>query len=176
MRCMTHSPKRPDCEICSRTTAQNAPCRRQRKPHPPAAPTDEDTAHGAFVPKMFGEALTADHVVLAKDDAADKHGDKYALVALDRYTGIFTAYPAMHKDAATTKASFQQFIAANDAVKHIYIDNSGELPKACRQLGWGHATSTPHRPQTNGMIERIVKIVILGTRAVLHLSGLGHEW
>eukprot|EP00959_Pyramimonas_sp_CCMP1952_P256923 5367820-Pyramimonas_sp.AAC.1 len=67
--------------------AQNAPCRRQRTPHPPAAPTDEDTAYEAFEPKKFGEALTADHIVLAKDDAADKHGDKYALIVLDRYTG-----------------------------------------------------------------------------------------
>eukprot|EP00959_Pyramimonas_sp_CCMP1952_P062217 1300624-Pyramimonas_sp.AAC.1 len=86
------------------------------------------------------------------------------------------AYPAVHKDAATTKASFQQFIAANDEVKHIYADNSGELLKARRQLGWRHGASTPHRPQTNGLIERIVKIVILGARAVSHMSGLGHEW
>eukprot|EP00959_Pyramimonas_sp_CCMP1952_P434130 9091005-Pyramimonas_sp.AAC.1 len=80
------------------------------------------------------------------------------------------AYPASHKDAATTEASFQQFIAANDEVKHIYTDNSGELQKACRQLGWRHDTSTPYRPQTNGLIERAVKIVILGARAVLHMS------
>eukprot|EP00959_Pyramimonas_sp_CCMP1952_P346528 7257931-Pyramimonas_sp.AAC.1 len=72
------------------------------------------------------------------------------------------AYPALHKDAATTKASFQQFTAANDE-------------KACRQLDWRRDTSTPHRLQTNGLIERIVKLVILGTRAVLHMSGLGHE-
>eukprot|EP00959_Pyramimonas_sp_CCMP1952_P140158 2933114-Pyramimonas_sp.AAC.1 len=83
-------------------------------PHPPAAPTDEDTAYEAFVPKKLGEALTADHIVLAKDDAADKHGDKCALVVLDRYTGIIAAYPSVNQDAATTKASFQQFIAAND--------------------------------------------------------------
>eukprot|EP00959_Pyramimonas_sp_CCMP1952_P266370 5568888-Pyramimonas_sp.AAC.1 len=69
--------------------APNAPCRGQHKPHPPTDPTDEDTAYEAFVPKKFGEALTADHVVLANDDAADKHGDKYALVVLDRCTGIF---------------------------------------------------------------------------------------
>eukprot|EP00959_Pyramimonas_sp_CCMP1952_P179069 3743477-Pyramimonas_sp.AAC.1 len=62
MHYMTHSPKHPDCEICSRTMAQNAPCRRQHKPHPPADPTDEDTAYEAFAPKKFGEALTADHI------------------------------------------------------------------------------------------------------------------
>eukprot|EP00959_Pyramimonas_sp_CCMP1952_P239473 5004863-Pyramimonas_sp.AAC.1 len=71
------------------------------------------------------------------------------------------AYPAFHTDAATTKASFQQFIAANDEAKHVYTDNSGELQKARRQLGWIHDTSAPHRPQANGFIERIVKIVIL---------------
>eukprot|EP00959_Pyramimonas_sp_CCMP1952_P430098 9008027-Pyramimonas_sp.AAC.1 len=98
--------------------AQNAPCRRQHKPHPPAAPADEDAAYEAVVPEKFREALTADHVVLAKDDAADKHGDKYALVVLDRYTGISMAHPALHKDAATTKASLQQFLAANDEAKH----------------------------------------------------------
>eukprot|EP00959_Pyramimonas_sp_CCMP1952_P136449 2855573-Pyramimonas_sp.AAC.1 len=94
--------------------AQNAPCRRQRRPHPPADPADEDTAYEAFVSKKFGEALTADHIVLAKDEAADKRGDKYALIVLDRCASIFMAYPALHKDAATAKASFQQFIAAND--------------------------------------------------------------
>ena len=36
---MTHSPKHPDCEVCSRTMLQNTPCRRQHKPHPPAEPT-----------------------------------------------------------------------------------------------------------------------------------------
>eukprot|EP00959_Pyramimonas_sp_CCMP1952_P241885 5055993-Pyramimonas_sp.AAC.1 len=102
------------------------------------------------------------------DDAAVKHGDKYALVVLDRCAGIFMAYPALHKAAATTKASFQQFIAANDVAKHMYTDNSGELQKARRQLGWRHDTGTPHRPQTNGLIERAVKIVLLGARAVLH--------
>eukprot|EP00959_Pyramimonas_sp_CCMP1952_P232626 4861573-Pyramimonas_sp.AAC.1 len=67
----------------------------------------------------------------------------------------------MHKDAATAKASFQQSIAANDEVKQICTYNSGELVKARRQLGRRHDTSTPHRPQTNGLIERIVKIVTL---------------
>eukprot|EP00959_Pyramimonas_sp_CCMP1952_P343219 7189591-Pyramimonas_sp.AAC.1 len=86
------------------------------------------------------------------------------------------AHPALHKDAATTRASFQQFIAANDEAKHIYTDNSGELQKACRQLGWRRDASTPHRPQINGLTERVVKIAILGTRAALHMSGLGREW
>ena len=176
MHYMTHTPKHPDCEVCKRTMIQNTPCRRQHKNNIPSAPTEDDVAYEAFVPARFGDSLTADHIVLAKDEAADKHGDKYALVVFDKFTGILMAYPAVRKDAATPKASFQSFVAPNDEIKHIYTDNSGELQKACRELGWRHDTSTPHRPQTNGLAERMGKVVIKGTQSVLHNSGLGHEW
>ena len=129
---------------------QNTPCRRRHKPNPPPAPTDEDTQYEAFVPKRFAEALTADHVVLAADDAADRHGDKYALVVLDKYTGIIMAFPAKHKDAEHAEAVFRQFLAANDEVNHIYTDSSGELLKACRKLGWRHDTSTTPDQRARG--------------------------
>ena len=154
---------------------QNTPCRRKHRPNAPPALTDDATQYEAFVPKRFPAALTADHIVLAADEAADRDGDKYALVVLDKYTGIIMAYPAKHKDAEHTEASFRQFLAAIDEVKHIYTDNSGELLEACRKLGWRHDTSTPHRPQTHGLAERAVKSVMQGTRAVFHNSGLGHE-
>ena len=86
------------------------------------------------------------------------------------------AYPANRKDAATTEASFLQFVAPNGEVKHIYADNSGELIKACRTLGWRHNINAPCGPQTDCLAERAVQAVIRGTRAVLHNSGLGHAW
>ena len=55
---------------------QNTPCRRQHK-SASAEPTVDDTTYNAFQPKAFGEALTADHIVLARDEAADKYGNKY---------------------------------------------------------------------------------------------------
>ena len=60
---------------------QNTPCRRRHGKHAPSEPTEDDTAYEAFVPKRFADALTADHIILAKDDAASRHGDKYALIA-----------------------------------------------------------------------------------------------
>ena len=95
---------------------RNAPRKRKHKPNPTSKPTDEDLKHEAFVPKRFGEALTADRVANGKDEAADKHVDKCALVVLDKYAGTIAAYPAIHNDAETTQASFLQFVAPNDDV------------------------------------------------------------
>eukprot|EP00959_Pyramimonas_sp_CCMP1952_P019563 413101-Pyramimonas_sp.AAC.1 len=64
------------------------------------------------------------------------------------------ACPAKRNDAETSEASFLGNLAPNDEVKRIYAGNFGELQKACRQRGWRHDTSTPRRPQTNGMAER----------------------
>ena len=60
--------------------------------------------------------------------------------------------------------------------KVIYTDNSLEFGKACEDLSWNHCTSTPHRSETNGIVERAVHRVKEGTSAVLLQSGLGDEW
>ncbi len=38
--------------------------------------------------------------------------------------------------------------------QHVYTDNSEEFEKALNDLGLSHVTSTPHRPETNGIAER----------------------
>ena len=51
-----------------------------------------------------------------------------------------------------------------------------EFGKACEDLSWNHCTSTPHRPETNGIAERAVRRVKEGTSAVLLQSGLNESW
>ena len=41
---------------------------------------------------------------------------------------------------------------------------------------WNHCTSTPHRSETNGIAERVVRRVKEGTSAVLLQSGLDEKW
>ena len=42
----------------------------------------------------------------------------------------------------------------------------------CGELSWNHCTSTPHRSETNGIVEGEVRRVKEGTSAVLLQSGL----
>ena len=60
--------------------------------------------------------------------------------------------------------------------KVIYTDNSLDFGKSCEELSWNHCTSTPHRSETNEIVERAVRRVKEGTHAVLLQSGLDKEW
>ena len=51
-----------------------------------------------------------------------------------------------------------------------------EFCKACEDLSRNHFTSTPHRPETNGIAERGVCRVKGGTPVVLLQSGLDESW
>ena len=60
--------------------------------------------------------------------------------------------------------------------REIYFENAPEFLKACNELGYPHDTSTPHRPQSNGVGERCVRKVKEGTKCVLAQSGLHPLW
>lgn len=71
--------------------------------------------------------------------------------------------------------SFQQFVGPKDEVRRLYSGGAHELAPAAHDLRWRHDVSTPHRPQSNGVAERVVGRVLEGTGAVLMKSGLPHE-
>ena len=69
-----------------------------------------------------------------------------------------------------------KFLEPTRKPKVIYTDNSMEFGKSCEELSWNHCTSTPQRPETNGIAERAVRRVKEGTSAVLLQSGLDEKW
>ena len=158
----THFPKDRNCEICQRTKITRAPCRRRI---------------GRVVLRVenFGELITADHKVLS-ESCESRNNHRYAIVVQELATQWIQSYPCRTKTSQETQRSLQKFLEPNRKPKVIYTDNSLEFGKACEDLSWNHCTSTPHRPETNGIAERAVRRVKEGTSAVLLHSGLNESW
>ena len=160
----THFPEDRNCEICKRTKITRAPCRRR---------------NGEAVPRAanFGDLITADHKVLS-DNCESRNNHRYAVVVQDLATQWIQAYPCKKKKKTSqeTQRSLQKFLEPERKPKVTYTDNSLEFDKACEDLSWNHCTSTPHRSETNGIAERAVRRVKVGTSAVLLQSGLNESW
>ena len=145
----------------------------QRTPHrrkAPEGPTGQEVEA-----KVFGDLITADHIVLGSETDFSRHGDTAALVCQDFSTTWIAGYPAPAKSAAESTVSLQHFIGKVKGV-HMYTDESAELEAACRQLEITQDVSTPQRPQNNGVVERAARRAIEGTRCCLLPSGLCHLW
>ena len=94
----------------------------------------------------------------------------------DLATQWIQSYPCKTKTSQETQRSLQKFLEPDRNPKVIYTDNSLEFGKACEDLSWNHCTSTPHRSETNGIVERAVRRVKEGSSAVLLQSGLNESW
>ena len=90
----------------------------------------------------------------------------------DLATQWIQAYLCKTKNSQETEKSLQKFLEPNRKPRVIYTDNSLEFGKACEDLSSNHCTSTPHRPETNGIAQRAVRRVKEGTSSVLLQSGL----
>ena len=123
-----------------RTKITRGPCRRR---------------NGEAVPRAanFGDFVTADHKVLS-DNCESRNNHRYAVVVQDLATQFIQAYPCKTKTSQETQRSLQKFLETERKPKVIYIDNSLEFGKACEDLSWNHCTSTPHRSETQMVLQK----------------------
>ena len=163
---LTHFPVHPRCRICQNAKIQRKQCRRKTGTSDPTA---------LPLPAKFGDLVTGDHIILADDESASRHGDYVALVLQDSFTKWIECHPAETKSAEECKKAFTHF-TGNGEIERFYSDGSKELAKMTADLGISHDTSTPYRPETNGVAERAVRRVLEGSRAVLLQSNLPHDW
>ena len=139
-----------------------APCRRRTGEALPRA-------------EKFGDLITADHKVL-NEGGESRNYHRYAVVVQDLATQWIQSYPCETKSSPETEKSLRKFLEPSHKAKVIYTDNSLEFGKSCEDLSWNHRTSTPHRPETNGIAGRAVRGVKEGTSEVLLQSGLDERW
>ena len=164
---LTHFPKLASCEICQRAKSQRATCKRKKRElAEKTAENGEDSVELECCSK-FGDLLTADHAILGDPNEESREGDKVAMIIQDSATKWIDCYPSAYKSMDETMKALQNYVGPKDKVKRLYSDNSGEIEAAILKLQWRHDTSTPNRPQTNGVAEGAVRRVLEGTRAVL---------
>ena len=156
--------------------------------------SDDSVIPGTPTHTKFGDEVHADHLISRRrkdspapadnqdddddsddDDEANRKLDtnwlpnsaSCALVVFDCYTKWLACYPKATKSANETMQSLQHFAGPQDKVEWIHTDNAPELKAAVANLRWRSATSTPYRPQSNGLAERMVRKVKDGARAML---------
>ena len=93
----------------------------------------------------FGDHVTADHVVIYRDNHHAIEEARFALVIKDVATTFMHAYPSALKDETECKAALQHFVSSKDKVGVFDSDNAKELVKSGLSLGWRHEKSKKSR-------------------------------
>ena len=153
---LTHLRKRADCEACQ-AKIKMSPARRRN-------PALRERPVG------WAHTLLADHLS-SSDMKIEKQDFKMCLVLLCAGTSVGDIIPVRSKSTLHTVMALREFYA-EDQFYFFYSDNAPELKSAASSELMLHLTSTPNRPQSNGVIERFIQLVVDGTRCLLHQSGL----
>ncbi|CAK0813605.1 unnamed protein product, partial [Prorocentrum cordatum] len=123
--------------------------------------------------------LPMDHVEMERGSDA-RRAAPYALNITDEGTGLFSSYPAVRRDASAVLDSVRRFEDTPEKIKRWWGDHVPEFRAAARQIReqrtLARYRSTPYRPQANGKAERMNRLSVEGTRALLHQSGFSESW
>ena len=94
-----------------------------------------------------------------------KEGNKYIQVAIDRFSRFCVAYPTADLTAQRTAYEFVKNVVCQHGVpSRIQTDNGTsytgkEFKEMCQKYNIQHVTSSPYRPQSNGLVERNNKTI-----------------
>ena len=150
-------PERPNCKICKRTKITRAPCR-----------------------KRIGEAvLRAENSVIWSQQITRFSTKEVNLETITEMLSWCRIWPLLRvktKTSQETERSLRKFLEPSEKPKFTYTETTLEFGKSCEDLSWNHCAPTPHRSETNGILERAVRRIKEGTSAVLLQSGLDEKW
>ena len=155
----THFPKNPFCRTCQRARMM-APQARKKG------------GQKRIETEVFGDHIIGDHVIIKKNVEEGFRGEQVALVLKDLHTQYRYVYPSQSKDSQSCVDGLNHFIGSKDDVQVVYTDNSPELIRAIKDLGYRHQTSIEYVDSSKSFIEREVRQMLEGARSNLLQSGL----
>jgi hypothetical protein len=155
---LTHLPKNKYCSACQRGKMIDTQKR---------AKTGTDLGPS---PARYGQEITCDHLVARSAAAQGVEGERNMLVVRDRATGMVDCFPVQSKSSQEVSISLRCFLGQTKPGM-IYTDCAPELAKAIENIA-AHGTAQPYRHETNGRIERTIRLVAEGARTCLAQSGL----
>ena len=94
------------------------------------------------------------------------------MVLKDLHTQYRYVYPSQSKDSQSCVDGLNHFIGSKDDVQVVYTDNSPELIRAIKDLGYRHQTSIEYVDSSKSFAEREVRQMLEGARSNLLQSGL----
>ena len=133
------------------------------------------------IAQPFGACLHLDHWIMKHGSDAAKSA-KFALHQLDEKTGFKGLAPSNSRAHLDVKEQIFQFEGVEDGqqARRWWTDCAPEFRAASREIRklrpLAHFTSVPHRPQSNGIIERSNRVVIEGTNASIFGAGADGKW
>ena len=123
--------------------------------------------------------MHCDHIVVRSGTNAARAA-KVALLFYDEATQYGQAFPSQSRETDVVVSCFHHFEGPDQRIRRLWSDNAGELVSAGARIRaqrpLAHYVSIPGRPQSNGIIERYVRVVVEGARAILFQSGYTDSW
>ena len=158
---LTHLPADPECQVCTQGKLKRFQAR--RKPN------------SANVAKAPLERVYAD--CIGPNSEPSSHGNKYALVFRDEYSGRTYCHALRNIDSATILRCFQMsFPESQGLPKTVRADSgpefSGDFQEYCITKGIARERGLPNVPQTRGRGEAFHGVLNAGIRSMLAQSGL----
>ena len=166
---LTHFPKNRYCEICRRSKML---AKFHRKRGLEVDPEEVPPLH-------YGHKIRVDHIVLGRDLAKGSEGEQACLICYDEYSGCFGAFPQTKRDTDANIHALQKFGGTTSHGKALCVaksDSAPELVDAIKYLGWLPNPSVPNDEVHNAKLERGIRSIKEGVRAILLKSGLSHEF
>ena len=160
-----HQPASQHCDVCRQSKLRARPHKRFGNQ---ASAQREVRVQEA--PKAFLERICIDHLESTEEG---RHGEQYALVGVDIYSGSVFTYPSRSKAQSAVETALCHFCCGKKPL--VTSDRYPSLLAAIRELNMPSDPTAPHSPIHNFLLESCINVVRQGTRALLVQSGLNVE-